>query len=111
MDAQTIFIVRLESGENVAQYTSQSAPPQAGDIIDIRHRDHVKPFEVVETTLQRMIGNYHIGVLIVKTPASGAIMKAVAHGAPLHNMLAGALFGLILMLLPILKKLRTKKES
>ena len=110
MDSQTIFIVRLESGENIAQYTSQSARPVAGDVINIRHRQRVKPFEIVETTLQPMIGSYQIGVLIVKTPATGATMRAMLHGAPLHDMLAGVLFGFILILFPILKNLRTKKE-
>jgi hypothetical protein len=110
MDSQTIFIVRLESGENIAQYTSQSAQPLAGDIINIRHRDHVKPFEIVGTTLQPMIGSYQIGVLIVKTPATGAMMRAMLRGAPLHDMLAGLFFGFILILFPILKKLHTKKE-
>jgi hypothetical protein len=110
MDSQKIFIVRLEDGENIAQYTSQTAQPLVGDIIHIRHHNQIKPFEIVKTTLQPMIGTYEIGVLIVKTPATSAIMRTMLHGGRLGDMFVGVFFGFILILFPILKKLRMKKE-
>jgi hypothetical protein len=110
MDSQKIFIVRLEDGENIAQYTSQTAQPLVGDIIHIRHRNQLKPFEIVKTTLQPMIGTYEIGVLIVKTPATSAVVRMMHYGGRLGDMFVGVFFGFILILFPILKKLRTKKE-
>jgi hypothetical protein len=110
MDSQRIFIVRLEDGENIAQYTSQTAQPLVGDIIHIRHRNQLKPFEIVKTTLQPMIGSYEIGVLVVKTPATSAVVRRMLHGGRPGDMLVGVFFGSILILFPTLKKLRTKKE-
>jgi C4-dicarboxylate transporter len=110
MGSQKIFIVRLEDGENIAQYTSQTVQPLAGDIIYIRHRNQLKPFEIVKTTLQPMVETYEIGVLIVKTPATSAIMRTMLHSGRLGDMFVGVFFGFILILFPILKKLRMKKE-
>jgi hypothetical protein len=106
MGSDKIFLVRLESGENIAQYTSQTAQPLVGDIINIRHQGHIKPFEIVEATLQPMIENYQIGVLIVKTPAINAILRAMLHGSQIREMLVGLLIGYILIVFRILKKRR-----
>jgi len=110
MTSDKIFLVRLESGENIAQYTSQIARPLVGDIIHVRQRGRIQPFEIVKTTLQPIIGNYELGVLIVKTPATTAILRAMLHGTQLRDMFVGLFFGFILIVLPMLKKLRTNKK-
>ena len=110
MGHEKIFLVRLESGENIAQYTSQTAQPMVGDLINIQHDGRIKPLEIVEATLQPLIGNYQIGVLIVKTPAINAILRAALHGTQIRDMFVGLLIGYILIRFPILKKLHLGKK-
>jgi hypothetical protein len=103
MDSQKIFIVRLESGENIAQYASQTAQPVAGDLINVRHLGYIQPFEILETTLQPIIENFELAVLVVKPATMKAILQAALHGHQLHDLLLGFLIGFILIVSSLLR--------
>ena len=104
MNSHKILIVRLESGENIAQYTSQTAQPLVGDIINIRHLGHVQPFEIVKATFQPIIENYEIAVLIVKPSVTTTILGTVIYSSQVRDLLVGLLIGFIYIIFHYLKK-------
>jgi hypothetical protein len=109
--ADKIFLVRLESGENIAQYTSQTAQPVAGDVINVRHNGHIQPFEIVEATLQPIIDNFELGVLVVKPATMRAILHATLHSQQIRDVLLGLLLGFILIISPLLRVRRPNNRE
>jgi hypothetical protein len=82
MNVINIYYVRLQTGENIAQYGSLDAPPKPGVILDLSPAGIDGLFEVLNVQEMPFIGNYKF-VTVTVQPSSLWVLdqKTIQSGA------------------------------
>lgn len=85
MEAINICYVRLETGENIAQYTSSGQSPPVGAILDLSFAGTTGIFEVQGVKVTHFIGHYQIILLTVRPSSLPDVVSQNSLGGEAGN--------------------------